>query len=132
MKEVTKWDGKTREMWVWDYEEFKKKLLVLYIFPNTDRKSRVVVVSGDVVMEYMHCAEIEECSESCMTFKELFLWLTANPLRQILYPLTGSVSNNVSYLLRDEDEQVPNSWMIRENPSSEWKKPLAKLLKKDE
>lgn len=124
MKEVTKWDGKPREMWVWNHEESKRKLLVLYIFPNTDRKNRVVAVVKDVVMEFMHCAEIEECSKRCMTFKELFLWLSARPLRQVLYPLTDIVSNQVSYNLKDEDEQIPSNWMIRENMSDEWHEPL--------
>lgn len=63
MKEVKTWNGKKREMWVWDdFNECRRKAMVIGIKKKPkDDEFRVQTINDyNLIIGYDHCAEIEE------------------------------------------------------------------------
>ena len=113
-----------RMMWVWNEDErFKVKRKVVYVL--RDGYVRVITIDDDDsdYEPYNHCAEIEK--QRRMTNKELSRWLRENPTRE--YKLFKSddaiVSNYHNYIERTANEEIEDSFLIREN-DSDWREPL--------
>lgn len=62
MTPVTKWNGKTRIMWVWNEIADLTTALVLYIVPESNNPEKpVIAIRGDACtpISYTYCAEIK-------------------------------------------------------------------------
>ena len=129
MKEVTyeEWlrNPTPRMMWVWnDDVENKEKIKVAYVL-NNGRTYRVLsIVDEDSAFEtFKHCAEIEEPKTRRMTKKELSWWLSEKPRRERKFTRTSYIYTYYVYCENEQDEEVPDDFLIREN-GGEWKEPL--------
>ena len=132
MKEVTYEDWQKnptpRMMWVWnDDVENKEKIKVAYVL-NNGRTYRVLsIVDEDSAFEtFKHCAEIEEPKTRRMTKKELSWWLSEKPRRERKFTRTSYIYTYYVYCENEQDEEVPDDFLIREN-GGEWKEPLVEV-----
>ena len=130
MKEVTYEDWQknptSRMMWVWDISEKDKVIRkVIYFIENKNSHYPIVALSSDGVIAacYKHCAEIEEPKTRRMTHKELSRWLREKPTREFKYSSSCSVYSIHTYVEDDEEVEIPDSILIRED-DSEWREPL--------
>ena len=77
MKEITKWNGNPRMMWVWDDFYMRTKQKVIYIAESEKEVFKVCSVNenGDVYF-HLHCAEIDpfEVTEWNGTPREMWVW----------------------------------------------------------
>ena len=133
MKEVTYEDWQKnpipRMMWVWDNDEKDKvKRKVFYVLKGRHCNYPVkATINDDMDYEvYRHCAEIEKTRR--MTHKELSRWLREKPTREFKYssPISCSVYSTYIYDEDDAEEEVPGSFLIREN-DSDWREPLVEV-----
>lgn len=121
MIEVTEWDGKTREMWVWNSEEDNKsKKLVVYIKKQKGFVYPVVTVSqvNGVIDTFMHCAEIEDTDIEVpqprrMTSKELARWLNEKPSREWKCSASNIVHHEYTYF-EDGNSAVEDNVLVRD------------------
>ena len=132
MKEVTYEDWQKnptpRMMWVWDdnVEKEKVKRKVVYILSGVrGRKQNVITLYTDesCTYAYAHCAEIEK--QRRMTNKELSWWLSEKPRRErkIAGVLHSYIYTFYTYNENEQDEEVSDNILIREN-GGEWREPL--------
>lgn len=133
MKEVTYEDWQKnptpRMMWVWDSNvEEKKKERVIAILEQKNIKHKVLAVQGDYeyIKRFKHCAEIEEPETRRMTHKELSRWLRKKPTREFRYRSSCSVYSTHAYDEDDEEAEVPEDILIRED-DGEWREPLVEV-----
>ena len=132
MKEVTYEDWQKnptpRMMWVWDgIENNKQQRKVVYVLKAGNYEYPVLVAVDECRYEnYSHCAEIEKSRR--MTKKELSRWLREKPTREFKYDsyITRSVCSTYTYNEDEEDEEVRNDIVIRED-YGEWKEPLVEV-----
>ena len=127
MKEITKWSGEARYMWVWDDKvNNKEKRKVVYILDRGSTFPVVTVGQFDGVEFFKHAAEIEEESR-IMTNQELAWWLREKPTRE--YKRKHQISIYYEYIYTDEmaDDPADEDIVIREN-GGKWVKPLISLL----
>ena len=125
MKEVTYEDWiknpTPRMMWVWDFEERKKQLKVIYISKEDITYPVVALTHNDIdLCRYKHCAEIEK--QRRMTQKELSRWLREKPTRELKSILDDYIYSDHIYEENCENEEVCDV-VIREN-DGEWREPL--------
>lgn len=77
MKEITKWNGNPRMMWVWNdfYTRTKQKVIYIAESEKEDFKVCSLDKNGDVYFN-LHCAEIEplEVTEWNGTPREMWVW----------------------------------------------------------
>ena len=131
MKEVTYEDWQKnptpRMMWVWDTEERKKQLKVIYI-SKEDITHPVIALSYNDIdsSRYKHCAEIEEPKTRRMTNKELSWWLSDKPHREYKYKVNGLVFRTLAYKEVKQNEEVRSDIVIRED-DGEWREPLVEM-----
>ena len=131
MKELTYEDWQKnptpRMMWVWDTEERKKQLKVIYI-SKEDITHPVIALSYNDIdsSRYKHCAEIEEPKTRRMTNKELFWWLSDKPHREYKYKVNGLVFRTLAYKEVKQNEEVRSDIVIRED-DGEWREPLVEM-----
>ena len=129
MKEVTHEDWlknpTPRMMWVWDSSENnKKQLKVIYISKEDITYPVIALAYGDIdSSRYKHCAEIEK--QRRMTNKELSWWLSEKPYRErkIAGTLHSYIYTFYTYNENEQDEEVSDNILIREN-GGEWREPL--------
>ena len=131
MKEVTYEDWKKnptpRMMWVWDDDEDgRKQRKVVYVVKGGPSNLPVrTTINDDADYEaYRHCAEIEK--QRRMTNKELSRWLREKPTREWKYKDGISVYGYYGYEEKREKEEVPDSFLIRED-DGDWKEPLVEV-----
>lgn len=131
MKEVTYEDWQKnptpRMMWVWDDKVGDKvKRKVIYFNENKHAHYPIIALSENSAMSvgYKHCAEIEK--QRRMTNRELSRWLREKPTREFKYNVGRSVYSFHAYDEDDENEEVPNHILIRED-DGEWKEPLVEV-----
>ena len=128
MKEVTyeNWikNPTPRMMWVWDFEERKKQLKVIYISKEDITYPVVALTHNDIdLCRYKHCAEIEK--QRRMTQKELSRWLREKPTRELKSILDDYIYSDHVYEEDCENEEVRDV-VIREN-DGEWREPLVEV-----
>ena len=128
MKKVTyeEWQKNPtpRLMWVWSYDEdCKVQRKVIYVLKAGVYENPVLTVADESTYEtYKHCAEIEK--QRRMTNKELSRWLREKPTREYCYESSRlTVRNSYNYTPDNQDEEVVESVVVREN-DSEWREPL--------
>lgn len=126
MKEVTYEDWQKnptpREMWVWDYEEDKKKLKVIYIVQGEACPVITTKFNNYSVFQYRHCAEIKK--QRRMTNKELSRWLREKTTREYKYKTRDSyIYSSYGYKEQRADEELDDILLIRED-DGEWREPL--------
>ena len=127
MKEVTHEDWlknpTPRMMWVWDSSENnKKQLKVIYISKEDITYPVIALAYGDIdSSSYKHCAEIEK--QRRMTNKELSWWLSEKPHRERKFARAPYVYTYYVYHEKEQDEEVPDDILIRED-GGEWREPL--------
>lgn len=132
MKEVTYEDWlknpTPRSMWVWgEDEELKVKRKVIYVLKAGVYIAPVLVAVDECMYEtYRHCAEIEEPKTRRMTHKELAHWLRGKPTREFRYSSSRSVYSTHAYDEDDEEAEVPEDILIRED-GGEWREPLVEV-----
>ena len=128
MKEVTHEDWlknpTPRMMWVWNSNvEDKVPAKVIYVI-NHDTYPVITLTDNDVdLLRYKHCAEIEK--QRRMTHKELSWWLSEKPYRErkIVGVLHSYIYTFYTYNENEQDEEVSDNILIREN-GGEWREPL--------
>ena len=128
MKEVTYEDWQKnpapRGMWVWNSNvEDKVPAKVIYVI-NHDTYPVITLTDNDVdLLRYKHCAEIEK--QRRMTNKELSWWLSEKPYRErkIAGVLHSYIYTFYTYNENEQDEEVSDNILIREN-GGEWREPL--------
>ena len=128
MKEVTYEDWQKnpapRGMWVWNSNvEDKVPAKVIYVI-NHDIYPVITLTDNDVdLLRYKHCAEIEK--QRRMTNKELSWWLSEKPYRErkIAGVLHSYIYTFYTYNENEQDEEVSDNILIREN-GGEWREPL--------
>ena len=132
MKEVTYEDWQknptSRMMWVWDdIENSKQKRKVIY-FHGTDMSYPIIALSDDETdtENFKHCAEIEEPETRRMTHKELSRWLRKKSTREFRYRSSCSVYSTHNYDEDDEEVEVPEDILIRED-DGKWREPLVEV-----
>lgn len=129
MKEVTYEDWQknptVRMMWVWNSKvEDKVERMVLFLTERNPSHPVVALTSDNIVTaNYKHCAEIEEPKTRRMTHKELAHWLRKKPTREFRYSSSRSVYSTHTYDDDEEEAEVPEYILIREN-NGEWREPL--------
>ena len=130
MKEVTYEDWQKsqtpRMMWVWNSKvEDKVKRMVLF-FTERNPSHPVIALTSDniTVANYKHCAEIEK--QRRMTNRELSWWLSEKPRRERKFARTPYIYTYYVYCENEQDEEVPNDFLIREN-GGEWREPLVEV-----
>ena len=133
MKEVTYEDWlknpTPRMMWVWDDKvEDKVKRIVVYVVKEGLRNYPVRATTDDDIdyEAYRHCAEIEESKTRRMTKKELSWWLSEKPRRERKFTRTSYIYTYYVYCENEQDEEVPDDFLIREN-GGEWREPLVEV-----
>ena len=129
MKEVTYEDWQKnptpREMWVWDFEERKQQLKVIYISKEDVAYPVVTLTHSDIdLSRYKHCAEIKK--QRRMTNKELARWLREKPTRECKYVYDSYVYSFYDYKETCGDEEVDKEIVIRED-DGEWQEPLVEV-----
>ena len=128
MKEVTYEDWQKnpapKVMWVWNSNvEDKVPAKVIYVI-NHDTYPVITLIDNDVdLLRYKHCAEIEK--QRRMTNKELSWWLSEKPYRErkIAGVLHSYIYTFYTYNENEQDEEVSDNILIREN-GGEWREPL--------
>lgn len=129
MKEITYEDWQKnhtpRMMWVWNSKvEDKVERMVLFLTERNPSHPVVVLTSDNIVTaNYKHCAEIEEPKTRRMTHEELAHWLRKKPTREFRYSSSRSVYSTHTYDDDEEEAEVPEYILIREN-NGEWREPL--------
>ena len=135
MKEVTyeEWikNPTPRMMWVWndDIEEREEKKVV-YVIKDAFALYPVLTVSEEdsSFCTYCRCAEIEEPEPKTrrMTNKELSRWLSEKPHRERKYGRGPYIYTYHTYAEYEQDEEVPNSILIREDDGA-WHLPIVEV-----
>ena len=128
MKEVTHEDWlknpTPRMMWCWNSNvENKVQAKVIYVL-KLDTYPVITLTDNDVdLLRYKHCAEIEK--QRRMTNKELSWWLSEKPYRErkIAGVLHSYIYTFYTYNENEQDEEVSDNILIREN-GGEWREPL--------
>ena len=130
MKELTheEWmkNPTPRMMWTWDSSETsKKKRKVIYVAEH-DMTYPVIALTDNKIAQcrYMHCAEITKTRR--MTNKEFSIWLRENPTREFKNKLYNTICFSHSYNEDDENEEVSDRILVREN-GGKWREPLAEV-----
>lgn len=136
MKEVTEWDGRPRDMWVWNDNDMSDMHAahVVFVYRSGDNgyASVCTVRPHEDVDAYRsewfrHCAEIEDAGP--MTNRELADWLVAGPKREWKRTwkrndCTSTVSHVYGYKENLADEPVPEYIVARDRDvSDEWRSP---------
>ena len=112
MKEVTYEDWQKnptpRMMWVWDGNENNKKQRKVIYFLDPKISYPIVALSDDEIniVNYEHCAEIEEPKTRRMTNKELSRWLREKPTRECKYLNSEYICSTFEYREYKQDEEV--------------------------
>lgn len=137
MKEVTyeEWQKNPtpRIMWVWndDFEAREKSRVVYVIKGGSCRYPVRVTTNDDTDYEaYRHCAEIEEQEPKTrrMTHKELSRWLSEKPHRERKYGRGPYIYTYYTYAEYEQDKEVPDSILIREDDDDAWHLPLVEVI----
>lgn len=133
MNEVTIWDNRPREMWVWDNDSaVKKRKKVVYLCDFVGLTYPVVALSeglteGSICLSvFKHCAEIEESKTRRMTNQEFAWWLREKPTREYKRNYGSLVSFEYSYIEEKADGPVSVDILIRED-GGEWHEPLVEV-----
>lgn len=133
MKEVTKWDDRPREMWVWDNDlVLKKRKKVVYLCDVDEVKYPVVALSeglteGSICLSvFKHCAEFEEPKKRRMSNQEFAWWLKEKPTREYTYIDDTWIYSYFSYTDENAVCPVREDVLIREN-GGEWQEPLVEV-----
>lgn len=115
-----------RMMWVWDSIENNKQQRKVIYFHGTDMSYPIIALSDDETdtENFKHCAEIEK--QRRMTNKELSWWLSEKPHRARKSTRSTYICTYYTYHENEEDEEVPNNILIREN-DGEWREPLVEV-----
>lgn len=133
MKEVTKWNGKPRWMWVWDDDEETKRLkeYVLCILTEKEMEETEALYPVRAVNNnFEHCAEIEEESkkETRLTLYELSQLLKCFGVNYSLGSNTDCY-NNLGLLVEKENNELTDSYKIRYK-QGEWEEPTRETVLK--
>ena len=130
MKELTYEDWQKnpmpRMMWVWNSIENDKEQRKVFYISELDIPYPVFALTDDKLNteHFRHCAEIEK--QRRMTNKELSWWLSEKPRRERKFARASYIYNYYVYRENDQDEEVPDDILIRED-DSKWREPLVEV-----
>ena len=132
MKEVTyeEWQENPtpRKMWVWDHDESVKKQYKVVYFSQKQNVLPIIAVTDDekTMIQFKHCAEIEEPKTRRMTNKELSRWLREKPTREYRDIGDSWIYCTHPYEENCGDKEVDEKVVIRED-DGEWRAPLVEV-----
>lgn len=129
MKEVTKWNGKPRWMWVWDDNENNKtkKYVVSILSEKETREANIYCPVMVVGYYYKHCAEIEEESTR-LTLYELSQLLKCFGV-DCTWGTKRRIFNNVDPSAEEESKELLEDYNYKiRYKGGEWEEPTRETV----